>query len=61
MAMMGSTRSRQPSQGFAAILALSDAVWRSGSPSPSLRCPFRTSTTGRRRPVSKPKRLSETS
>ena len=61
MEVVGSTRKRQPSQGFAAMRALSDAVWRSGSPAPSLRCPLRTSTTGRRRPVSKPKRLSETS
>jgi hypothetical protein len=44
MEVVGSTLNRQPSQGFAAILALSDAVWRSGSPAPSLRCPLRTST-----------------
>ena len=41
---MGSTLNRQPSQGFAAILALRDAVWRSGSPAPSERWPLRTST-----------------
>ena len=44
MEVVGSTLNRQPSQGFAAILALSDAVWRSGSPAPSERWPLRTST-----------------
>ena len=44
MEVVGSTLNRQPSQGFAAILALRDAVWRSGSPAPSERWPLRTST-----------------